>query len=134
MPDPKHVAKIVGAYAKRNTIAADQLSALVGTVSAALSLIEGGGLLEPSKELGPAVPIKRSVQAEAIICLDCGARQKVLKRHIMTMHKLTVGEYRRRWGLTSDYPVVAPNYAAQRRAIAKSLELGGRNRSQADQP
>jgi hypothetical protein len=63
-----------------------------------------------------------------------GGHQKVLKRHIMTMHQLAIGEYRRRWGLTSDYPVVAPNYAAQRREIAKSLRLGGRNRNLTDQP
>jgi predicted transcriptional regulator len=118
----------------RNTLAADQLPALIAAVDSAFASIDGARLPEPAKELVPAVPIRRSVQPEAIICLDCGRHQRVLKRHIMTMHQLTVGEYRRRWGLTSDYPVVAPNYAAHRREIAKSLELGGRNRNLTDQP
>jgi predicted transcriptional regulator len=130
MLDRERVAKIVSAYAKRNTLTAEQLSALIATVHGALVGIERGGLPQPAKKLAvPAVSVKRSIQPDAITCLDCGSHQKVLKRHLITAHQLTIGEYRRRWGLTSDYPMVAPNYAAERREIAKSLGLGGRNRS-----
>jgi predicted transcriptional regulator len=128
MPDREHVARIVSAYAKRNQLPADQLPALIATVHGALVGIEGGGLSEPAKFLAPAVPIRRSVQPEAIICLDCGRHQRVLKRHLMTAHKLTVDEYRKRWGLKSDYPMVAPNSTVHRRELAKSIGLGQRGR------
>jgi predicted transcriptional regulator len=132
MPDREHVAKIVSAYAKRNTLAADQLPALIATVHGAFTRIEGGGLPEPAKELVPAVPIRRSVQPDAITCLDCGRHQRTLKRHLAT-HKLTPDAYRERWGLRSDYPMVAPNYRARRSELAKSLGLGlWRKRSQTD--
>ena len=129
MLDREHVAKIVSAYAKRNTLAADQLPALIATVHAALSGIERGGL--PTPAMGrpePAVPIRRSVQPEAITCLDCGHRQKTLKRHLMTAHQLTPDGYRVRWGLKGDYPLVAPNYTARRSELAKSIGLGQRGR------
>src|ERR1700690_3155904 len=99
MPDREHVAKIVSAYAKRNALAADQLPALIATVHGALVGIEGGVLPEPTKELVPAVPIRRSVQPDAITCLDCGYRGKILKRHLMSAHQLTPNDYRQRWGL-----------------------------------
>ena len=126
MADREHVAKIVSAYAKRNVLAADQLPTLIATVHAALASIEGGVLHEPAIAPEPAVTIRRSVQPDAITCLDCGHRQKTLKRHLMTAHKLTVDEYRKRWGLKSDYPMVAPNYAARRSEMAKSIGLGRR--------
>ena len=128
MPDREHVAKIVSAYAKRNTIAADQLPGLIATVHGALAGIEGGGLSEPAKELKPAVPIRRSVQHNAIICLDCGHSAKALKRHLMTAHQLTPAAYRERWGLKAEYPMVAPNYAARRSELAKAAGLGQRSR------
>jgi predicted transcriptional regulator len=128
MPDRGHVAKIVSAYAKRNALAADQLPALIATVHAALVSIEGGGPPAPAIGPEPAVPIRRSVQPEAITCLDCGHRQKTLKRHLMTAHHLTPAAYRERWGLKSDYPMVAPNYAARRSEMAKSFGLGQRSR------
>src|SRR6202795_213596 len=110
----EHVAKIVAAYAKRNTLAADQLHALIATVHGALVGIEGGGQPEPATELVPAVPIRRSVQPNAITCLDCGYRGKMLKRHLMAAHQLTANGYRERWGLKSDYPMVAPVYTLRR--------------------
>jgi predicted transcriptional regulator len=128
MLDREHVARIVSAYAKRNTLAADQLPALIATVHAALAGIEGGGLPEPAKELVPAVPIRRSIQPDAIICLDCGRHQKLLKRHLMTLHELTPAAYRERWGLKSDYPMVAPSYGARRSELAKSFGLGQQGR------
>jgi len=126
MPDREHVAKIVSAYAKRNALAADQLPALIATVHGALASIEGGGQPEPAIGPEPAVPIRRSIQPEAIICLDCGHRQKMLKRHLTTAHQLTPDEYRKRWGLKSDYPMVAPNYTARRSELAKSYGFGRR--------
>lgn len=129
MPDRGHVAKIVSAYAKRNTLTAAQLPALIATVYGALVGIEGGSLPEPAKELlVPAVPVRRSVQPEAVICLDCGGRHKTIKRHLMTAHNLTPAAYRERWGLKPEYPMIAPNYSARRSELAKSIGLGQRGR------
>jgi predicted transcriptional regulator len=124
MPDTGHVAKIVSAYIKRNQLPADQLPVLIATVHAALASIGGGGRPEPAVGPEPAVPIRRSIQPEAIICLDCGRHQKMLKRHLTTAHQLTPDEYRKRWGLKSDYPMSAPNYTARRSELAKSYGLG----------
>ena len=126
MIDGEYVAKIVSAYAKRNAVAADQLPALIATVHAALFGIEGGGLPEPARGPEPAVPIRRSIQPDAITCLDCGYRGKMLKRHLMTAHQLTPDAYRVRWGLKPDYPMSAPNYTARRSELAKSYGLGRR--------
>jgi predicted transcriptional regulator len=128
MPDREHVARIVSAYAKRNTLAADQLPGLIARVHGALAGIIGGDLPEPAKELEPAVPIRRSVQPDAIACLDCGHSGKMLKRHLMTAHQSTPDAYRQRWGLKSDYPMVAPNYTARRSELAKSYGFGQRGR------
>jgi predicted transcriptional regulator len=131
MPDRAHVARIVSAYAKRHALAADQLPALIATVHGALASIERGTPPEPSPvELVPAVPIRRSVQPEAITCLDCGRQQTMLKRHLMTVHQLTPAAYRARWGLKSDYPIVAPNYTVRRSEFAKSYGFGQRGRRQ----
>jgi predicted transcriptional regulator len=124
--DMEQVANIVTAYTKRNQLPADQLPALIATVHSALASIEGGPLPGPAKELVPAAPIGRSVRPEAIICLDCGRRQKTLKRHLMAAHQLTPDAYRQRWGLRQDYPMVAPNYRARRSEMAKSFGLGRR--------
>jgi predicted transcriptional regulator len=124
MLNTEHVAKIVSAYAKRNLLPADQLPTLIATVHAALAHIEGGGLPEPPKELVPTVPIRRSVQPDAITCLDCGYRGKMLKRHLTIAHQLTPDAYRERWGLKGDYPLVAPSYAASRSELAKSFGFG----------
>jgi len=126
MPDTGHVAKIVSAYTKRNSLATDQLPALIATVHAALASIKGGGQPEPAVGPEPAVPIRRSIQPEAIICLYCGHRQKMLKRHLTTAHQLTPDEYRKRWGLKSDYPMVAPNSTARRSELTKSYGFGRR--------
>jgi predicted transcriptional regulator len=126
MPNREHVVKIVSAYAKRNTLAADQLPTLIATVHGALVGIEGGGQPEPATELVPAVPIRRSVQPNAITCLDCGYRGKMLKRHLMAAHQLTANGYRERWGLKSDYPMVAPVYTLRRSELAKSYGFGRR--------
>lgn len=129
----EQVTKIVSAYAKRNPLPADQLPALIATVHAALASVESGRPPAPAIGPEPAVPIRRSVQPDAIICLDCGKPQKMLKRHLMTAHNLSPSDYRKRWGLKDDYPLVAPNYHAQRSELAKSFGLGrgGRRRAKA---
>jgi predicted transcriptional regulator len=135
MPDLGHVTKIVSAYAKRNALPADQLPTLIGTVHGVLSRLESGAAPGPATELlVPAVPVRRSVQPDAITCLDCGHRGKILKPHLMASHELTPETYRERWGLKADYPMIAPNYSARRSELAKSFGFGqsGRRRKKAD--
>jgi predicted transcriptional regulator len=127
MPNLGDVARIVGAYAKRNALPADQLPTLIGTVHGVLSRLESG-LPESAKELPvPFVPVRRSVQPDAIICLNCGYSGTVLKQHL-TKHQLTPEAYRERWGLKPDYPLIAPNYSARRSQMAKSIGLGQNGR------
>jgi predicted transcriptional regulator len=122
-PMKEHVAEIVAAYVGHHTVGTDQLPALIMSVTQALSSVSGAPAV-PSAELVPAVPIRRSVGAETITCLDCGWKAKVLKRHLTTAHGMSVDEYRGRWGLPGDYPMVARNYAARRSELAKSSGLG----------
>jgi predicted transcriptional regulator len=121
----KQVAEIVAAYVGNNTISPDQLPTLITTVSQALSGL-GQEPAAPAASLSPAVPIRRSVGTDAITCLDCGYKGQMLKRHLTTSHGLGVDEYRTRWGLGADYPMVASNYAARRSELAKSIGLGRR--------
>jgi predicted transcriptional regulator len=118
--------KIVAAYVRRNQIGADQIGSLISTVHRALA--RTGKPAKESEELTPAVPIRRSVQHDRVICLECGWAGKMLRRHI-TGHALSVDEYRRRWGLSSDHALVAPVYAETRSAFAKQIGLGRRRRS-----
>lgn len=114
-------AEIVGAYVANNPMPAGTLPTLIASVNASLSSL-GEAPVEPAPE--PAVNPKRSVHADYIICLEDGKRFKSLKRHIMTHYKLTPDEYRAKWSLPHDYPMVAPNYAAARSALAKKMGLG----------
>jgi predicted transcriptional regulator len=128
MPDKEHVARIVGAYVKQNTLEANQLPGLIATVHAALSSV---GATEPAEQppqvpLVPAVPIRRSIQPNSITCLDCGVEKQSLRRHLMKAHGLTPDAYRERWSLKSHYPVVAPTYSARRREFAKAWGFGAR--------
>jgi len=131
MADRGHVARIVSAYAKRNALAADQLPVLIATVHGALAGIEGGSPPEPvlSPLPVPAVPVRRSIQPDAITCLDCGYSGKMLKRHLMTAHQLAPAAYRERWRLKPEYPLIAPNYSARRSDLAKSIGLGQKGRA-----
>jgi predicted transcriptional regulator len=129
MVDKEHVAAIVSAYTRKSTLAADQLPPLITAVHAALARIEGGGTPESEEELIPAVSIRRSVQQEALTCLDCGHRGKLLKRHLQRAHGLNPDGYRERWGLKPDYPMVAPAYANRRSELAKALGLGRSRRA-----
>jgi predicted transcriptional regulator len=124
-------ASIVAAYVSHNTIAVDQLPALIARVHAALSgLSDGRAVADAGAEaLRPAVPVKRSVTADYLVCLEDGKRFKSLKRHLRTQYKMSPEQYRQRWGLAPDYPMVAPNYAKTRSQLAKKMGLGqGRGR------
>jgi len=117
-------AEIVGAYVGHHSVAATDLPDLIATVGKKLAgLGQAPAELEVKKPI-PAVPIKRSVREDAIVCLVCGKPQKILKRHLVTRHELTPDEYRATFGLKDDYPLVAPDYAATRSALAKKIGLG----------
>lgn len=116
-------ADIVSAYVSKNAVPVAALPELIQSVNASLSKI--GGPTEPeSPTLAPAVNPKRSVFPDYIICLEDGKKFKSLKRHLDVHYGLTPNEYREKWGLKPEYPMVAPNYAAQRSALAKSSGLG----------
>jgi len=116
-------AEIVSAYVSNNTLPGDQLTSLIQQVYHGIAVLSGAAQPEEPKA-SPAVPIRRSVKPDEIICLECGKGQKVLKRHISSAHGLTPEEYRVKWGLAPDYPMVAPNYAERRSQLAKEIGLG----------
>lgn len=121
-------AEVVSAYVSNNLLPATQIADTIKSVYGSLNALESG-LGEVKREpLKPAVPIRRSVTPDFIICLDDGKKLKMLKRHIRTAYNLTPEEYRERWGLAPDYPMVAPNYTKQRRRLAKQIGLGTRTR------
>ena len=116
-------ARIVAAYVRRNQVGLDQIPALISTVHQALA---GLGKPEP-KDAGrriPAVSVRRSVRPNYLVCLDCGRRSKMLRRHLADAHRLSTDEYRKRWNLRSDYPMVAPAYSERRSGLAKQFGLG----------
>ena len=122
-------ADIVSAFVSNNSVPVTELPALIGSVHAALSQVASGSTQQPAEEpKAPAVPIKKSVQPDYIVCLDDGKRFKSLKRHLRTVYNLTPDQYRAKWGLAHDYPMVAPNYAAARSELAKQMGLGARRR------
>ncbi|HYG86170.1 MAG TPA: MucR family transcriptional regulator [Azospirillum sp.] len=118
-------AQIVAAYAANNTVAANDLPSLIQGVYSALNrLSKGPSESAPAEPQKPAVPIKRSVAPDYIVCLECGKKQKMLKRHLSSEHGTTTDEYRAKWHLPSEYPMTAPNYAEARSQFAKSIGLG----------
>ena len=120
-------AEIVSAYVGNNTVGMSEIPSLINQVHAALTRVSAGA--EPvSDPLKPAVPLKRSVTAEYIVCLEDGKKFKSLKRHLRTQYKMTPEQYREKWGLPPDYPMVAPNYAAARSSLAKQMGLGQQRR------
>ena len=123
----ERVTEIVAAYVGKNQLDPAELPALIASVSQALAGLGQAPALAPAS-LTPAVPIRRSVGAETITCLDCGYKGQMLKRHLSTAHGFGVDEYRTRWGLAAGYPMVAQNYSARRSELAKSLGLGLRGR------
>ena len=126
MPDEAlldHVADIVSAHVSNNSVSAADLPGLIQSVYASLAAL--GQAPEPVEEkLTPAVSIRASVKADAVTCLDCGEKMKMLKRHLGTEHGMTPAEYRARWSLPADYPMVAPDYAAKRKELALRIGLG----------
>ena len=117
-------AEIVGAYVGHHTLSASDLPDLIATVGKELAGL-GRTPAEPEEEKPtPAVPIRRSVTPDHIICLEDGKKLKMLKRHLKTRYDMTPEEYRQRWGLKDDYPMVAPAYAETRSALAKKIGLG----------
>jgi predicted transcriptional regulator len=123
-------ADIVAAYVGGNTVQPADLRGLIKDVYRALSENSGETVLEPqATPPRPAVPIKRSVHDEYIVCLEDGKRFKSLRRHLRTHYGLSPEQYREKWGLAPDYPMVAPNYAAARSKLAKKIGLGRKKRS-----
>ena len=116
-------ADIVAAHVSNNSVAVNDLPLLIQNVHSALSGISGSSAA-PEEKPQPKVSIRSSIKPDYIVCLEDGKKQKMLKRHLMTNHNMTPAEYRERWGLPADYPMVAPNYAEQRRTLAKSIGLG----------
>lgn len=115
---------IVSAYVSNNTIASGDLTALIATVHSALVSAAQALQEQPPEELVPAVPIKKSVTNNFIICLEDGKKFKSLKRHLRTRFDITPEEYRAKWNLPHDYPMVAPSYVAARSELAKKMGLG----------
>ena len=117
-------ADIVSAYVSNNSVPASDLPALIQEVHAALSQVMNGSAPPEAEALKPAVPTKKSVTSEFIVCLEDGRKFKSLKRHLRTQYNMSPDEYREKWGLTADYPMVAPNYAKARSNLAKQMGLG----------
>src|SRR6266480_4630920 len=126
----KMTAEVVSAYVSNHTLSTGQLGDVIQSVYNSLRTLEGQAAEPPSEPLRPAVPVRKSVTPEFLICLEDGKKLKMLKRHLRSTYNLTPDEYRAKWGLAQDYPMVAPKYAAQRSEFAKKIGLGrgtGRN-------
>src|SRR5207249_5041966 len=117
-------ADVVAAYVSNNTLATAQLADVINAVYKSLRGLEGQISDIPSEPLKPAVPVRKSITPDYLICLEDGKKLKMLKRHLRSTYGLTPDEYRQKWGLPPDYPMVAPNYAEQRSAFAKKIGLG----------
>jgi predicted transcriptional regulator len=117
-------ADIVSAYVSNNSVAAADLPSLINDVHGALSRVSTGTVETVTEAPKPAVPLKKSVTSDYIICLEDGKKFKSLKRHLRTQYNMSPEEYREKWGLPADYPMVAPNYAAARSELAKKMGLG----------
>ncbi|MBM3578437.1 MAG: MucR family transcriptional regulator [Alphaproteobacteria bacterium] len=121
-------ADIVSAYVSNNSVPAGDLPGLINEVYNALLRVGAGSVVTPTEPPKPAVPVKRSVSNDYIICLEDGKKFKSLKRHLRTQYGLSPEDYREKWGLPADYPMVAPNYAKARSNLAKQMGLGQQRR------
>ncbi len=117
-------ADIVSAYVTHNVLGFEKLPDFIGSVHAALSNVGAAGVEPPMEELKPAVSIKKSLTSEYLICLEDGKKFKSLKRHLSSVYNMSPEQYREKWGLPRDYPMVAPAYAEARSKLAKSMGLG----------
>jgi predicted transcriptional regulator len=120
-------ADIVSAHVSNNSVAVNDLPVLIQNVHSALTGL-GSRSEEPEVKQEPAVSVRSSIKPDYIVCLEDGKKLKMLKRHLMTHYQMTPDDYRQKWGLNSDYPMVAPNYAEQRRSLAKKIGLGTKRR------
>ncbi len=120
-------AEVVSAYAGNNSIPASQLPDVIQSVHKTFKTLDESEAVSVTN-LTPAVSIRRSIRPDSIICLECGTEHKMLKRHLKTAHGMTVSEYREKWGLKPDYPMVAPNYAQHRSELAKQFGLGRKSK------
>ena len=116
--------EIVSAYVSHNSVSVTDLPKLIADVHGALRALQTNEVQAPVEELKPAVPVRKSVAPDYIICLEDGKKFKSLKRHLRTHYNLSPEEYREKWGLPADYPMVAPNYSATRSKLAKDNGLG----------
>jgi predicted transcriptional regulator len=121
-------AEIVSAYVSNNSVPSSELPTLLNDVHAAIVRVAGGSLPIVAEAAKPAVPPKKSITSDYIICLEDGRKFKSLKRHLRTQYNLSPEEYREKWGLPADYPMVAPAYAKARSALAKQMGLGQQRR------
>lgn len=115
---------IVASFVSNNKVSSDELSDLIRTVHKTLAAISGSETVPPVERPKPAVPVNKSVQHDHIVCLEDGKKLKMLKRYLRSTYNMSPDDYRRRWGLPPDYPMVAPAYAARRSEFAKSIGLG----------
>jgi predicted transcriptional regulator len=122
--DASLVAEIVSSYVAKNSIGVDQIGGLIATVHRTLSGLGESAPAPVPGPLQPAVPIRRSVQHDHVVCLECGFRGKMLRRHLRVAHGLEPAEYRVRWKLSADHPIIAPAYSAHRSTMAKEIGLG----------
>ena len=124
-------AEIVSAYVSNNTVPASEIPSLINQVHAALARVSGKSGDVTAEPLRPAVSVKKSITPEYIVCLEDGKKFKSLKRHLRTQYNMTPEQYREKWDLPADYPMVAPNYAAARSQLAKQMGLGQQRRRRA---
>jgi len=120
--------EIVAAHVSNNTVAVGDLAQLINQVYQSLANIGSAPVAAPASRPQPAVTVKKSIQPDYLVCLEDGKKLKMLKRHLKTAYNMSPEAYRERWGLPSDYPMVAPNYARQRSRLAKEIGLGTRAR------
>src|SRR5215211_7473887 len=121
-------ADIVSAYVSKNSVPPSDLPSLINDIHSALVQVAGGGIEMPVEAPKPVIPVKRSVTPDYIVCLEDGKKFKSLKRHLRTQYNMTPEQYREKWGLSPDYPMVAPNYAKARSDLAKEMGLGQQRR------
>lgn len=119
---PRLVAKIIASYVSHHNLSPEQIPELIVSVHRTIAGL--GRPVDVQAALIPAVPVRRSVQRDVVICLDCGWKGKMLRRHLTTRHGLSGEDYLKRWGLPGDHPLTAPNYSVQRSNLAKELGLG----------
>ncbi|EHK53094.1 MucR family transcriptional regulator [Allomesorhizobium alhagi] len=127
-PDVEIVVEIVSAYVSNNAVPVEALPDLIASVAAAVGRLTKDITAVEAKPLKPAVPVKESLTADYVVCLEDGKKFKSIKRHLASRHGMTPDEYRAKWKLPADYPMVAPSYTAARSRLAKKMGLGRKRR------